>query len=198
MALVPKQSLVPPGGFHFVDSSSGQAVRIEGESTDDVASKVLKYRLANSLPVGNPLKEVNDYICGNWSHFCDDPENLPRILPTLFNQGEHISRRVASWMADFVRNYRGDPGVGQNEAERRAAICANCPQNIRYDETGCGACLDNIARLAFVFKANRQTGLDSELRGCKGTAQHNGCAVWAKTLPPVPDGVILASNCWRK
>ena len=195
MALIPNSSVVPPGGFHFLDHSSGQETRIDGSSEDDVARNVLKYRLANSLPPGEPLEEYRAQLCGQHPHFCHNTESP--VNQSTYQGGEHISRRVSTWMSDFIRGYRAEP-VGAGEADRRAAICAACPMNVQYNATGCGACLENIERLSFISKANKTTQYDSVLMGCNAIGQHNGTAVWASAMPPVKPGTELPAQCWRR
>lgn len=195
MTLIPKTSVVPPGGFHFVDETGAVPVRIEGYDAEDVAAKTLKHRLAANLPPGNPLEEYRTWLCKTWPHFCVDTQP-PEIGTTLVG-GEHISKRVSAWMAMFFRGGYSRGLVPDREANRRAQICSQCPRNVRYNETGCGACLENIERLSFVYKANRQTEFDPLLAACQETAQHNASAIWAATLPPLPPAVQLPVKCWR-
>ncbi len=192
--LIPKTSVIPPGGFHFIDTSSGVPVRIEGDSADDVANKLLLFRTRNGLPPGNPLEEYRKWLCESWPHFCID--SSPPAVPSGSGVA-HISSRVATWMADFIRNYRGSDLVLQSEADRRAGICAECPRNVLYNATGCGSCLESISRLSFIYRASRVTKYDDHLRACMTTAQHNGSAVWASKLPPA-DPSTLPSHCWRR
>lgn len=196
VTLLPKTSIVPPGGFHFVDETGAVPVRIEGYDAEDVAVKTLKHRLAAALPAGNPLEEYRSWLCSTWPHFCTDtspPERGSTIV-----SGEHISKRTATWMGQFFRGGFTSKFVSDGEAARRAAICATCPKNIRYNETGCGACLESIERLSFVYRANRATPSDLLLYACNETGQHNGCAVWAVTLPALPEAAQLPTHCWRK
>jgi hypothetical protein len=191
-------SLVPPGGHHFVDRSTGRDVRINGTSPDDVAEQVLRFRLGNQKPPGNPMQELVDYVCGTWPHFCHE-SNPPPVRPS--NGGRtHISIRVASWMAAFVRQAMGDLGVSRQVSEQRAIICSQCPKNTSFTTSGCGACQDSISRLAFVWKRDRSTSQDHALGACDITSQHNGCAVLAAKLPDLSEGEQeqLPANCWRK
>jgi hypothetical protein len=186
--------LVPPGGHHFVDHSTGVAVRIEGASTEDVAKKVLEFRLSNQKAPGNPLLEVSNFICESWPHFCRETD--PKPAAAVVGGKAHISIRVATWMAAFIRFAQADRGVHQSTAERRAAICAQCPKNVSFS-SGCGACQDSIKRLAFVWKRDRETAYDEQLGACSLTDQHNGCAVFAEKLPPT-ETESLPAHCWRK
>jgi hypothetical protein len=198
VSLVPSKSVVPPGGHHFVDHSTGVAVRIEGTSTEDVAKKLLEFRLGNQKAPGNPLKEVTEYVCGSWPHFCQEDEPVRALtIGHPEKPKTHISIRVMTWMASFVRFAQKDPGVHPSVAERRAMICANCSRNVSF-QSGCGACQDNISRLAFVWKRDRSTASDKQLGACAVLGQHNGAAVWAEKLPPVESPEDLPANCWRR
>jgi hypothetical protein len=193
---VPNSSLVPPSGHHFVDHSTGAPIRIEGTSREDVAQKVLQHRLTNRRPPGNPLEEYDAYVCGTWPHFCRDTD--PQPIPGISNARPHLSLRVSTWLAGFVRSAARDVGVRQTEAERRAMICAECPRNLPY-ESGCGSCMDAIARLSFIWLHDRKTASDTHVKACDITGQHNRCAVHAAVLPELTaeQRAALPSNCWR-
>lgn len=197
MALVPHSSVIPPGGYHLIDNSTGVPVRIEGTSPEDVAKKVLEFRLSNQKAPGNPLQEVNDFICSSWPHFCRETNPGEQVAIPRSRSRIHISTRVATWMAAFIRGFQRDPGVHPSVAERRAVICAQCPKNVSF-ASGCGACQDSIARLSFIWKRDRATAMDKQLGACEVTSQHNGCAVWAEKLPPVDATDELPGFCWRK
>ncbi len=193
MPLVPNSSVIPPGGHHLIDHSTGVPVRIEGESPEDVAKKVLEFRLSNQKAPGNPLQEVIDFICGSWPHFCR--ETNPKAAPAIVGK-QHISTRVMTWMAVFLRQSEGDQGVHPSKAENRAIICSQCVKNVSY-ASGCGSCQDSIQRLSFVYKRDRTTSQDKVLGACDALSQHNASAVWANQLPAhtVTD---LPANCWRR
>lgn len=198
MARIPRSSVIPPNGFHFIDHSTGVEKRIEGSSYEDVADRVLKFRLANGKEPGNPAAELIDYVCGTWPHFCSD--DSPRGPKTVTSRARHLSTRVAGWLATFYSLARADAGVGGGESQRRAGICAQCPQNREYRDGGCGSCLESISRLFFVWRRDRPIPHEAKLGACGITSQLNAAAVMAKTLPPLTAEQIelLPGNCWRK
>lgn len=193
MTLVPKTSVIPPGGFHFIDSTSGVPFRVEGHDEASVVDAIAKHRSAANLPPGYPLQEYREWLCSAWPHFCTGGN--AQVEPSL-SGGEHISKRVAEWISVFFRTLNITDLVSQQEAERRAEICSRCPKNIVYNDSGCGSCLQTIEQLSLIYKANRQTPFDRELRACSAIGQHNGTAVWAKSLPP--HSADVPQECWRK
>ncbi len=191
------EGVIPPGGFHFPDNSGGTEVRIEGYSIPDVAANVLRYRMANNRPPGNPFQELIDYICNAWPHFCmeTDSGEIPHAgLP------EPLSRRCAAWMASWFSTVSDDPGVPQAEADRRAAVCAGCPNNKDHEAGGCGACTAQVARLSFIYRRNRQTPSDAQLRCCDLFDSPLQATVWSAKLPAATEDQRARKpvNCWRQ
>lgn len=198
MPAYPKSSVIPPGGFHYIEKHNGVEIRIDSHSVEATAAAVLKFRLNNGVPPGNPQQDVFDFICKQWPHFCHDnnPDYLQSPPPP---REEHMSRRAVNHMVR-VWNLGGENAVSEGEAERRAAICAACPMNVDYLGGACGPCIESLDRLAFVWKRNRTTSKDSELKGCKVIGQLNTVAVQAANLPPLLDGdaAQLPPACWRR
>jgi hypothetical protein len=88
--------------------------------------------------------------------------------------------------------------VAEEEAERRAAICAACPQNIEV--TGCTGC-HNIVNTITGFLGNRATGYDDQLKGCRVC----GCSNRAQVHVPldvlhkgVTPEIEFPTECWKK
>ena len=196
MSLEILKGAIPPGGYHFPDRSGGSEVRIDGYSIEDVAGNVLKFRLQNNRDPGNPMQEVQEYICSSWPHFCRDiaPAKVAHArLP------EPLSRRCASMIGAWFASVADDPGVTQAEANRRAAICALCPTNKNHENGGCGACTSQVQRLSFIYRHNRSTAQDSALKCCDILSTPLQAAVWSAKLPPFTEEQrgALPNNCWR-
>jgi hypothetical protein len=196
MSRIPLTSVIPPGGHHFIDRSGGEPFRIDGDNLDDVAKKVLKHRLDNGRPPGDPMSELIDYVCGTWPHFCRETE--PAALETPPQRRAPLATRCASWIARFYAAARADAGVSRPETERRANICASCPQNTVL--SGCGSCIENIERVFFIWRRDRALPRERELHACHLIGQHNGAAALAAELPSIDDETRerLPANCWRK
>ena len=197
MALVPKTSVVPPNGYHFIDRSGPSPVTIYGDSFEDVSMQVMKLRLANNRPVGNPQQELIDYVCLTWPHFCN--ETNPAAPVPGGNKIVNLSTRVAEWVAFLMTTNPADVGVAPEEVARRASICADCQHNREFRH-GCGPCVASINRLYFVFRRDRKVPNEDKLGGCYLTGQHNAAAVLCKNQTNVSAAINaeLPTFCWRK
>lgn len=188
--------MIPPGGYHWKETHNGATIELRSESLDTLADVLLKYRLANGIPVGDPLNEIADHICGQWPHFCSGNEPAVQRKP-LSQKAHHPSRRASDWVARLFR-LGAQKSVKETEAYRRAERCVNCPANVDYRVGGCSSCVSSLEKLAFVWLRGRSTSLDSKLGVCRHTGQLNSCAVQADTRPPLETETKLEANCWMK
>lgn len=197
MSITIRQGCIPPGGHHFIDRSGPMETRIDGASPEDVATNVLKFRLQNNRPPGNPMQELIDYVCGTWPHFCHDTNPPQLYVPAV---PEPLGRRSAAMIGQWFATVGDDPGVSHEEAYRRAAICALCPANQACEQGGCGACAGQIQRLSFIYRHGRATPQDSALKCCDVLSTPLQAAVWSSKLPAPTDEqrIQLPNNCWRQ
>lgn len=195
----PKTSVIPPGGFHYIERHNGVEIKIESHSHHAVAEALLKFRLNNGIAPGNPQQDVNDYVCKNHPHFCthEDEPYLSSVAPP--SREQHLSRRVAQWMVELFK-LGSNNETTQARANERAAICAVCPMNKDFVPGACGPCVESTNRLGFIWRRNRSTPDDAKLFGCTVIGQLNPAAVQAGTLPPLQpdDNALLPTACWRK
>ena len=101
--------------------------------------------------------------------------------------------KVASW-------WNAGECVSQDEADRRAAICAGCELNQTAFLPGCPGCT-NMAAEVFKFIGGKKTASDVALKSCGHCGCQNSVIVWAPLdalvkneteLPPVP------ARCWKR
>jgi hypothetical protein len=101
--------------------------------------------------------------------------------------------KVASW-------WKAGECVSQDEADRRAAICAGCELNQSAFLPGCPGCT-NMAAEVFKFIGGKKTASDAALKSCGHCGCQNSVIVWAPLdvlvsneteLPPVP------AWCWKR
>jgi len=199
MPPTPKTSVIPPGGFHYIETHGNATVRIESTSVEALAEAILKYRLSNGIPAGNPQQDVNDFICKQWPHFCSDTNEQYLVPNRPPPREEHLSRRASNWMVSLW-NLGSANETDPKTAEDRAAICAACPLNQDYHPGACAPCVESLDRLSFIWRRNRTTSVDGALFACKACGQLNAAAVQAAALPPLSpeDIAALATPCWRK
>lgn len=196
--MYPKPSIVPPGGFHYVEKHAGTEIKLTAESVDTLAEVIEKYRLNNGIPLGEPKADVVNYICGNWPHFCNET-NRPLNEGHKPDSTAGLATRAANWMTRLW-NIKAPNFVKDAEADRRAAICVECPMNKDFRAGGCSSCVQGIDRLAYLWLAKRETKANwHKIRACRATGAHLQASVFADVQPGlVPtEAAQLPANCWR-
>jgi len=166
----------------------------QGESlTVKTLGELLRFVSAVRIQRGGDLQPGwQDRIC---NQICEDP-----IMKFNCSQtGGHDVREIqASDVKRFfttVAKWASDGGtmVDSGEAERRASICAACPQNVPI--RGCMGCSTILPKLLKVI-GGATTSKDALLKGCKIC----GCELKAKVHLPSDVMVDGESNfpehCW--
>ena len=156
--------------------------------------KVRLHHQSNNLPFSET--EFEDTLCQqiNDKSVCADGTKdspAPASKRTTIEEAAAFIRVAGEWM-------KGREFVPQEEAERRAAICAACPENVKVE--GCSACRNLVGRLTQLL-GRRKTSLDSKLQGCRVC----GCSNVAQVHIPLdalakgvkPD-MEFPQTCWKK
>jgi len=172
-------------------------VKFNSRSYNNLVSKVWNHRLANAgLDVGSDWREKfdHDLIIQNGlmgTQWCETLEWYPEKSTSPLGIGD-IFRFISS-AARFLSS--GLATVDQEEANRRAAICATCPENVTLD--GCAGCHGFAGLLARV-KGNLGTDRDAQLNSCKICK----CALQLKVHVPLSSisniGLEYPSFCWQR
>jgi hypothetical protein len=196
--MIPKSGIIPPGGFHFFEERNGTRHKIEGHSYADVAEQLLRFRIANKIAVGQPMDEVNSYVCETWPHFCHAAATpvMPRTSEPTHTVG------VLAWVRLLWERQALVPQPLENEstANRRAAICHGCQFQKDWADYGCGSCVDAVRKQSYVFRAGRE--VQPKVTGCSILKQENNAACFASksSLPDMTpqQREALPNHCWRK
>ena len=170
-------------------------MRIDGHSHANVAARVMEHRIRNSRPVGNPVEEVNSYVCGNWPWLClDTNPKPPEIQPNA-----SLALRASDWMSRFTTLRGKDDGSEQAVADSRSHICANCPQNQNY-RGGCSSCVQSIDSKSSVYLRNRTASESSRLGACMVLSEHLPTSIWSTQLESLTEAqaALVPTNCWRR
>lgn len=157
---------------------------------EDLFRQIVNYRVQNRLSPIDALDLVLE------SYWCSLPENLGRCrIVRLQRSWEKVKRGGIV----LLKNLLMGPNalVPQLEAERRAAICADCPQNVFPDKGPFNQWADDIA-LKFVGK--RQVSINDDLGNCAVCT----CVLRVKVFTRGPfeltrtEFVQLPSFCWQR
>lgn len=154
------------GEYRWKDPITG--VEVKGTTGDMVYNNAVAERTANGVHMGLEFwDEIMAEICKDY------PKECSSVDPTRI--------RARGWsMGDIVRgslvmlNHKlsGSELVSQEEATRRAGICAQCPQASYFSKPCTGLCKELANLLAST--GNKSTPYDHDLRAC------NICGCWSK------------------
>jgi hypothetical protein len=187
----------PPGGFTYRQKESGFSMT--GITFQALVKKVAQHRTNDNYPmIGEGYltlsAEVEAQICERLSPIdqvalCDN--NFRPVTSIHWTQVITFLKTLVAWFTTgFVL-------VPQEEAERRAAICINCPYNVGL--SGCGGCKTAVSVMrASLLKAT--TSQDAGLQAC------GVCGCDNPTQVHVPLEVLRAGKvdlpyptwCWKK
>ena len=119
----------------------------------------LDHRRANNLPIPDDYEAViQNQMCESWPpEWCDRPSDQSWV-PTRFSIDD-----FTSGMKAFAGLLTAGEFTTQDEADRRARICANCPYNGPLP--GCSGCR-KLASFITGTVASKSTKFDSQLKAC--------------------------------
>lgn len=183
----------PSGGFPYTQKETGYAFK---EITLNNLLKVTKtHRIANNLPIGvNANAEIEDASCRellqkypNYSG-CVDDHGLSAAKPRGIGITQVLHFLQFLWQVIS----KGAEPVSQEEANRRAEICAGCPNNI--DIGVCTTCKMK-GLLKSLKKGN--TPHDSKLKVCSQCSCLNLAKIWWPVESMKREGVVYDyEKCW--
>jgi hypothetical protein len=187
----------PPGGWRFKHLDTGYVST--GVTFQSLVQKVVQYRQNHGVPVVSEgyarlSDEIEADICASMG-----PRDQVAYCDTKFRPLTGIHwREVARFLHTLAAWVKaGFEKVPQEEAERRASICATCPLNVGL--AGCAVCRTALKAGRDVLM-QASTAQDSRLQAC------GVCGCDLKTSVHVPLSVLLSDReglvypdwCWKK
>lgn len=164
-------AVVPPGGFSY--SKNGQ--HVIGVDRGSLINNLTEYRRANRLKIGNPEKDVDDWLAAKSPTYLP-PLSKGRVVEPK-DKPTSLLDRVKAWLANRKYGKIKLKYVDRAEADRRANICARCPQNRQW-RSSCAPCVREIEHDAVVVGQNHLSALHDRLLACNIAGHENGVAVW--------------------
>lgn len=153
---------VPRGGWRWKPPGSDKP--LVGGSLSGVVDVARNYCVGNGIPIPPDFREkIIEEMCvqNNWvPAYCKHREaRRPDIKTRKLNATDlrNFLAVLGTWM-------KTKEFVTQEEADRRGAICAGCPRNIRV--AGCYGCQSIVSKVTSVI-GKRGTKHDNELFGCE-------------------------------
>ncbi len=190
------KTITPPNnGFPYRQPETGFLFKQIAFS--DLLTEVRDHRKGNNLPIGPNFEgEVEDGSCRLLL------EAFPEYQGCVTENGSRAYAPGRKWNLADVRSFlhtiqglatSGDKFVSQEEAERRAEICARCPMNRDIPE--CWTC-GGVTALIRTIKGDRNTSRDNDLKVCNSC----GCDIKTKVFINKDlmkrDDVTWNPTCW--
>ena len=198
------KSTPPPGGWYWVEPSTQRIFK--HYARDAFFQEIRDHRLRQGIPIEPGWEErIEDEICRNNPHWgrevCGRTERYGERRPVSLAAMQSFLNVVGHWVAGILHGK--EVFVSQEEAEKRAEICASCDLNVNIAGS-CGACADRIARALAVI-GSRRTKLDEKLGACSICS----CALRAAVHVPIEPQIAglseelkedfrkVSSYCWK-
>lgn len=177
----------------------------QGGSTEQTFAAWEKRCAAIGLEFANPIAEFQHRAC----MALPEPQRAS-MCSWVSDTSPAVVRQTRLIRLDDVENFfksawrwwRSEDVVLQDEANRRAAICACCPKNVRAMIGGCTACngvMQKITNRMHDFIGNRTTTSDARLNHCEVC----GCSL--RIIVHAPLAALNAhephqfpSYCWQR
>ena len=153
---------------------------------------VKKHLNANDVAIPIELeREMNEFACERHPENCAeiDPDSERKV--SLWYQAKRFFTAAISAAKDGC--------VSQEEAERRAAICVNCPENGEQEVVTCAGCWTaKFVKDAAEALSTKHTSLDSQLRTCRKCQCSNLLKVHVKREAMEERQIDWPQNCWMR
>ncbi len=183
-----RKDYIPPGGFKCKCPTTEDI--ISGADFLDLVEKCNKHIVEKgNVPPPNLAAEVSSSICERlpgYTH-CKPCDRVKQTIGFM-----SIVRWVKA-MYEFSKD--GFQLVEQEEADRRASICAKCPFQI--ETAGCWGC-KGIAGLVPLIAGAKTTPYDPQLKACGVCGCYNAVAVHLPTNKQGSEGLTFPEWCWKK
>lgn len=167
---------------------------ITASDYESLIDAIIKDRANNQRPIGDPPREYQAYVVKHWPHFAGAAS--PTISSPVKTEGKTLRERVTNWLANRYSQKGNSELVSEEEAERRAKICSQCPHN-QEEGNDCPPCVKNNQRISFLLREGRQTA--TPIKACEIMGQDNSAAVWLPIKMLNLSKVSEAPDfCWMK
>lgn len=181
----------PAGWFYPVERTKVVVMSVGFKS---LVTAVRNHLVGNDVKIPDSLTEhISTWWCANVeSHNCGEP--TPAHVADVRTLAERFFRTFKSWVSD------GGKKVAQEEAERRAAICAGCPFNIPESGWCSGCFMKGMITSAAKLVSGWRTSQDARLKHCRICGCDNKLKVHVPTsamhYPELADR--WPAHCWVK
>lgn len=172
---IPSIETGPSGGWKYTQPESGKT--FEHYDHETWLRQIQDHRLGNGYPISHDwIAQLHDEACKQNPHWQGKTcrrivGNKPTRRALSFAAALSFLKMLTKWALD------GAKLEDQEEAERRAAICAGCPYNVTLS-FGCGACMSTVLAAIKGLLGKRATTQDKKLGACGICSCSLKASVW--------------------
>jgi hypothetical protein len=175
-----------PYQYDFEDPDTGYYFRYADKTK--LINHIIKYREQNRL---EPIKHLNLVLEDYW---CRKPVNTPKCVPLSLARGWIATFRGAIQVLENIF-YGEDKMVSQEVADKRSAVCVQCPHNIFPDRGPFIKWSDEIAEAS---TGGRRSEHHDSLGNCGVCTCPLRAKVFAKDVKPTEkERDQFPSFCWQ-
>lgn len=191
--------VTPPGYWRYPRPDGSFII---GGDFFDLVNRVSEFRIINQLPLGKPEEEIQDWLCRNTESPCR-PAAPAKPEPGRKAKGRDVARFVKAVLLWGI----AAETVSQEEADRRAEICAGCRFNVEIDDVNCFGCFGMASKIIQAI-GSRSTRFSNLLKFCGvcGCSNEISCfapmavlnKTYANTMDFPDDTNGQGTPCWKK
>ena len=192
------EHMVIAGGWTYRVPETG--IEVMGGSWPQLHEFVVQHYKANAIQIPNNLMDfITEYACRNGADCSYNEVEIPKPAGRKSLQIGDVIRFSMSLLHGLTI---GGGKVNQEEANRRADICAGCRFN--RSPLGCTGCNGRVLKEAVkTFSQHGSTPVDDKLQSCEFCGCFIRSMVWfpIETLHKFTDATEnenLPDYCWKK
>lgn len=187
------EGMTPRGGWFFEQEFLGSLIRIpskgSAQSSAHIVQLVTEFRIKNAIDIDGVAADVASQTLAR------SPINKrwnPKAIPSVREKVPQI-KRVKEHIEGLIHEHI--ELVPDHQANERAKVCINCPQNIKW-KSDCGGCNTKVEQDVFGIRRLTKFGLDAGLRSCRLTGHHLGLSVFLTEERLPKQNEKFPEKCW--
>jgi hypothetical protein len=179
-----KESIIPPGGWKYTTNG----VEFHEGAPDKLVDSIVKYRSQNRIPIGDPLREIEEYFCTKFPSQCHGATAVNTKQP---KKNVRFIDKVLAW-AQWIYSTDTET-VDDITANNRSSICHACECQVEW-QNDCPKCINDVKRILIILRKGKEP-ITHGLKGCRAWEFDSKTACFMKKQPTTPTNTVPA-RCW--
>lgn len=145
----PRDSRAPHSTWHYYQPGFVEPIQAQGY--EDLIKAIENFRLRNEIEMGDPEKDVQNYLRHRYPRLSKPigPDKAKKS-PAMARTSRTLIDEVRLWSK--LAKQRAWKNIPQKQANKRSAVCINCPSNRPVNEiTHCTPCVSALNRTQVIL-----------------------------------------------